>query len=500
MASGHPLFPLEIEGISKRFGAVAALTDVSLRLEQGICLALLGENGAGKSTLMRILAGAIQPDTGRITAAGQKLVLPDARAAQRAGVYLCHQELQTVPQMTVRQNLELGSETTSFGFVRKASGLETVTRELRSLGFSRDLDTAMGELSIAERQLVLIAKGLRDETQLVILDEPTAALAPAEVTHVTALVRRLVTAGKSVVYISHRLDEIGHVADRVLVLRDGMIVGELPPTASEELVVKKMVGREIRDLYPRRERTPGELVLSIKDLHTAGASGIDLELRVGEIVGVGGLVGAGQKPLAQAIYGRQPLISGEIRAGGDSLRNHTVADAVRAGIGYVGEDRRHEGLVLTHSILDNITLPIARQESFAGFLKNRRLAATAAELAATLHVRSAGLQQPAGELSGGNQQKIVLARALATKPRTLILLEPTRGVDVGARADIYQLLDDLTRQGLGILLITSDLSELLGLSDRVVMLYRGTVSGHVSKSEANAERLGALATGQGARQ
>ncbi|MEW9613371.1 sugar ABC transporter ATP-binding protein [Shinella sp. S4-D37] len=497
MGVDNVLFPLKIEGVAKSFGAVKALRDVSFEIAAGTCVALLGENGAGKSTLMRILAGAIQPDSGRLLANGKALSIRNAKQSRSLGIHLCHQELQVVPRMTVRENLELGGERTALGFLKPDPAMEHIVRELESMGFSAGMDIPIGDLSIAERQLVLIAKGLSTHTRLIILDEPTAALAPNEVEQVMRLVRRLVSTGRSVIYISHRLDEVSQVADRVLVLRDGEIVGELPPDASEQKVVEMMVGREISNLYPERTDGRGEVLLKVDGISTRSVADVSLEVHAGEIVGVGGLVGAGQQSLAAAIYGRQSITAGSISIGDKVFRAHGIESAVAAGIGYVGEDRRREGLAINHSIGDNITLAGLRTRHSFGFLHKRALDRAAARLVSELRVKCASIDQSVGELSGGNQQKVVLARALITNPRILILLEPTRGVDVGARADIYALLKSLTNAGLGILLVTSDLAELMGLSDRILMLYRGRVAGDVARSAATPETLGAMATGQG---
>jgi ribose transport system ATP-binding protein len=497
MGVDNILFPLKIEGVAKSFGAVKALREISFEIVAGTCVALLGENGAGKSTLMRILAGAIQPDRGRLLANGKPLSIRNAKQSQSLGIHLCHQELQVVPRMTVRENLELGGERTALGFLRPDPAMEHIVRELESMGFSASMDIPIGDLSIAERQLVLIAKGLSTQTKLIILDEPTAALAPNEVEQVMRLVRRLVSTGRSVIYISHRLDEVSQVADRVLVLRDGEIVGELPPDASEQKVVEMMVGREISNLYPERTDGRGEVLLKVDSISTKSVADVSVEVHAGEIVGVGGLVGAGQQSLAAAIYGLQSITAGSISIGEKTFRGHGIESAVVAGIGYVGEDRRREGLAVNQSIGDNITLAGLRTRHSFGFLHTRALNRASARLVSELRVKCASINQSVGELSGGNQQKVVLARALITNPRILILLEPTRGVDVGARADIYALLKSLTNAGLGILLVTSDLAELMGLSDRILMLYRGRVAGDVVRSEATPEMLGAMATGQG---
>lgn len=490
------LFPLELRGLSKKFGSVRALSDVSLRIEAGECIALLGENGAGKSTLMKLLAGVEQPTAGGFCAAGRELTISNARAASAAGIHLCHQELQFVPGMTVLENLQLGQEQTKWALLRDDRlRLDEAVDSLRSLGFDKDLRTKMGTLSVADRQLISVAKGLRSDVRLVILDEPTAALAPREAGKVAEMVRRLTSAGRSVIYISHRLDEIQSVADRIFVLRDGRLVGEAPPTTQQDQIIRMMVGRDIVDLYPHTRRDPGAEVLRISGLSATGIEDVSLTVHAGEVVGIGGLVGSGQTALARTLYGVNPPTAGRIMLNGSEYRPRSVAHALSSGIGYLGEDRRGEGMVFGQPIFDNIALPAIRGATPRGFVRSRALRAKVEDLAARTRIKTPSLAQPMSSLSGGNQQKAVLARTLITGPKLVLLLEPTRGVDVGARADIYELLDELTAQGKAILLITSDMPELMGLSDRIVVMYRGKLTGELTADGITADRLGELATG-----
>lgn len=492
-----PLFPLELIEIGKNFGAVRALRGVSLTVQAGECIALLGENGAGKSTLMKILAGNEQPSQGEIRIDGDEVRLSSAKMAAQSGIHLCHQELQFVPGMSVLENLELGTERTTLGVLRRShSYLDEVTKSLRQLGFHRSLTTLMGALSVADRQLIAVAKGLRPDVQLVILDEPTAALAPREVDRVGQLVKRLTASGKSVIYISHRLDEIQNVADRAMVLRDGEMVGEVAPSAPQREVVRLMVGREISNLYPHTRRDPGEEVLRLEELTAAGIADVNLTVRAGEVVGIGGLVGSGQTALARTVYGVHVVDSGTMTLDGKAFRPKNTRQAIVGGVGYLGEDRRNEGMVYTHSIFDNIALPAIKKTTPYGVVLHRQLAAMVRGLADQTRIKTPSLGRPMSTLSGGNQQKAVLSRALITEPKLLVLLEPTRGVDVGARADIYELLDTLTERGTAILLISSDMPELIGLSDRIAVMYKGRITGELRGTQITADAIGELATGQ----
>ncbi|MGP5099546.1 sugar ABC transporter ATP-binding protein [Brachybacterium alimentarium] len=490
------LFPIDLCGINKRFGPVRALQDVSLSIAAGECVALLGENGAGKSTLMKILAGAEQPSDGSLRFAGTERTIANPQAAAAYGIHLCNQELQFVPGMTVLENLQLGRERTRFGWLSAQRGqLDDVIASLRELGFDRQENTPMGSLSVADRQLVSVAKGLREDVRLAILDEPTAALAPREVTKVLEMVRRLTEANKSVIYISHRLDEVHDVADRAFVLRDGRLVGEISPNASQEELVRMMVGREITNLYPHTQREPGEEVAKVTHLTARGIEDISLSVRAGEVVGVGGLVGSGQTQLAHALYGLNPPQSGEMLIEGNRYSPRSVPHALARGVGYLGDDRRGEGMVFGQSIFDNIALPAVRKFTPGGIVKSGPLRKRVEQFASRTRIKAHSLSKPMSSLSGGNQQKAVLARTLITDPRLVLLLEPTRGVDVGAKAEIYELLDELTERGMGILLISSDMPELMGLSDRILVMYKGRISGELSGEQMSADRIGELSTG-----
>jgi len=490
------ILPLTISGMTKSYGAVRALRGVGLTVGPGECLALVGENGAGKSTLMRILAGEERPDSGVLVFNGRPTAVTSPRHAQELGICLIHQELQLVPPLSVVDNIFLGREETRLGVLKSGRQHKQATRILEELGLRIDVMEPVSSLSIAEQQLVEIAKGLLRNAELVIMDEPTAALAPPEVERLFSVIRVLIKNGKGVIYISHRIDEISEVASRVVVLRDGSVVGELPANVSGREVVKLMVGRDVGEFYPRTRQPPGGTALEVRDLTAPGISDITFDLRYGEILGVGGLVGAGQRELAAAIYGRTRPSSGEIRIHGTSFVSLSPLAAIVHGLTLVPEDRRHEGLNMKASIAENVTLPVVHRHDPWGVLKLRDLAALTGDLMERFRIKANSSAQSITELSGGNQQKVVIARAMITQPAILILLEPTRGVDVGAKFEIYELLNRLTHEGKAVLMISSDLPELLGMSDRIVVLYKGRIVSTLNRAEATREKLTVLATGQ----
>jgi ABC-type sugar transport system ATPase subunit len=490
--------PLTMEGVAKSYGAVQALRAVDIHVRRGECAALVGENGAGKSTLMKILAGVEQPDAGRVLLAGRPVAFVGPRQAEDAGICLIHQEIQLVPTLSVADNMYLGREETHAGVIRAAFQEQRAGDVLRRLGLDLDVRQPVRSFGIGEQQLIEIGKGLLKKAELLIMDEPTAALTHQEVERLFSVIRGLTRDGKSVIFISHRLDEIAEIANRVLVLRDGRMVGELPAFAPGREIVRLMVGREIGEFYPRSARSRGGVALEVRRLDAPGVKRIEFDLRYGEILGVGGLVGAGQRELADALYGRAKPEAGEIRLHGKAFAALTPSSAIANGLALVGEDRRREGLNMRASIAANITLPVVHRYDWLGILRTRELSALAEDLMRRFRVKAASPLQAVTELSGGNQQKVVIAKAVVTKPDVLLLLEPTRGVDVGAKHEIYELLDRFVMDGKAILLISSDLPELLGVSDRILVLYRGAISGALDARTATRESLTALATGQAA--
>jgi ribose transport system ATP-binding protein len=497
---------LETREICKSFPGVRALDRVDLRLEAGEVLAVVGENGAGKSTLMKILAGVYQPDRGTILLDGKPVRFADVAGALRLGISLIHQELNLAENLSVSANLFLGRETIWGGPLRliHRRSLARRARELMDrVGLDCQPETVVEEMSPGQRQLVEIARALSLKARILIMDEPTSSLTQRETERLFQVVADLARAGVAVVYISHRLAEVRHVANRVVVLRDGRNAGELKrEQVTHDAMVRLMVGREIKQFY-RREHVPagGEPRLEVRALHYAGGSattasnGIWFKLHAGEIVGMAGLVGAGRTELAEALFGIRPLLAGQVLLDGRLVRIRHPHEAILAGLVLVPEDRRYHGLILEESIRRNIGLPNLDRLSFLRLIAGRREAALAEEMRARLRIHTPTIAKPAGLLSGGNQQKVVLGKWLARRPKVLILDEPTRGIDVGAKSEIYALMDQLAGEGMAILMISSDLEEILGMSDRVLVMHQGRLAGDVPRNELSEERIMRLATG-----
>ncbi|MFG2840912.1 sugar ABC transporter ATP-binding protein [Streptomyces zaomyceticus] len=476
---------LTMAGIGKSFPGARVLTDVDLDVERGEVHALIGENGAGKSTLMKILAGVHTPDEGTIALDGRTVSFKHPTDAQSAGVSIIYQELTLLPERTVAENVFLGREPKRLGLVDRAV-METATAallaELGEASFGpRDL---VRRLSVAQQQVVEIVKALSVDARIVVMDEPTAALAESEVELLYRLVRRLSERGVAVLYISHRLREIFELADRVTVLKDGAKVATLP---IQELttagLVRLMVGRELTEYYPARATCPaGDVLLSVRGGGNATLDGIDLDLRAGEIVGLAGLQGAGRTELAKALFGAEPFTRGEMTP----KRPGSVRDGIAAGIGLVTEDRKTEGLALHQSVRDNALL-VARA-------RGRRTGTTVLDLLKRVRLAPPSPEKEVRYLSGGNQQKVVLAKWLTVAPNVLLFDEPTRGVDVGAKAAIHELVRELAEDGMAVLMISSELPELIGMSDRIVVLRDGRIAGHLP-ADSSEEAVMHLAAG-----
>ena len=489
---------LEMRGITKSFFGVPVLRDVDIDVRPGEVHAVLGENGAGKSTLMKILAGAHQPDAGTIVLDGQEVRFGHPGEAQNAGVSIIYQEFTLLPDRTVAQNIYLGREPHRGPFV-DTGAMERATGDLlRSLNVEAAIHPGkvVRALSIAQQQTVEIAKALSFHSKVLVMDEPTAALSPHEVAALFERVRLLRERGVAIIYISHRLREIFDIAQRVTVLKDGRRVGthHVAETTSRELV-KLMVGRDLDHYFPPRA-APAELAEPRLAVRGGGVSGIlrdiDLEIRRGEIVGVGGLAGSGRTELAEALFGVRPFDSCRVEIDGKPIRVRSARQAVRRRMGFVTEDRKIEGLVLPLSVRDNSLLAL---RSLGSFFRRRTAGITIAELLRTLELKGASLDREVRFLSGGNQQKVVLAKWLACEAQILIFDEPTRGIDVGAKAGIHDLMRQLARDGAAILMISSELPELIGMSDRVVVLRNGTVAGELPPGPTEAAIM-FLATGE----
>lgn len=495
---------LVADGISKRFPGVQALDKVSLRAVAGEILAVVGENGAGKSTLMKVLAGVQRPDEGRISFDGQPIALGSVKEAERLGIVLIHQELNLAEDLDVAGNIFLGREPTRGGWLRLIERriYQDAERIMARLGLAVSPRTLVRQLPVGQQQLVEIARALSLRSRLLILDEPTSSLTERETARLFQVLRELKADGLSIVYISHRLKEVQDIADRVVVLRDGRNAGELSRAhISHDAIVQLMVGRELKQFFQhtRRERPPARTpLLDVRDLRWSSqqSAGISFALYPGEIVGMAGLMGAGRTELAETVFGVRRRVTGELLVEGRRLNVTGPARAIAAGIFLVPEDRRNEGLILSSSVKDNITLPNTDLVSRLGLVQPRRELSLARSLSERLGVRTPSVFQQAALLSGGNQQKVVLAKWLSRTPRVLILDEPTRGIDVGAKSEIYALMDRLAQQGLAIWMISSDLEEVLGMSDRVLVMHEGRLAGEVGRADMSEENIMRLATGR----
>jgi ABC-type sugar transport system ATPase subunit len=493
---------VELSGISKSFGPVRVLKDIDFEIRPGEVHALLGENGAGKSTLIKIIAGVIEADSGEMRLDGRPVSFASPREAAASGIATVYQELLLFPELTVAENIHIGhAPLTRLGSVDWPAMRASARALLDSLDSpDLDVDTPVGRLSVANRQRVEIAKALSQEARLVIMDEPTAALADADAMRLMDVVRRLRARGVGIVYVSHRLAEIFALADRVTVLRDGALVGTRPVAeVTESELVSMMVGRVIDHLYPPAEGTPGRVVLELRRLcHRDVVHDVSLTLRAGEILGLAGLIGAGRTELALTLFGITPATSGEIRVDGSPVAIRSAAAARRLGFAYVPEDRGLQGLIRPQTLRENLSLAILDRISRALLVDRQREITLAREAIARFGIRSRGTEQPVRQLSGGNQQKVVLAKWVATEPRVLIMDEPTRGIDVGAKAEIHALMRRLAGQGLAILMISSELPEVLGMSDRVMVMRGGRITAEFDRAGATADAVGAAMTGASA--
>ncbi|MBD2742978.1 sugar ABC transporter ATP-binding protein [Coleofasciculus sp. FACHB-1120] len=493
---------LEMQGITKTFNSFTALHGVNLTIYPGEVHALMGENGAGKSTLMKILAGAYIADAGEIRIDSQAVKMTDPGQARDLGIAIIYQELNLAPNLTVAENIFMGSELKKGGTFLDQDGMRRQASEvLQNLDASFDANDLVSTLSIAEQQQVEIARALKHKSRILVMDEPTAALSDRETEKLFEVVRRLRNEGIAIIYISHRMEEIYALADRVSVIRDGGYIGSLERSEiSAPRLVEMMVGRSLQDLYEHKRQTrPGPVVLEVKNLSDGRkVKSASFQLHAGEIVGLAGLVGAGRTEIARLIFGADRKASGEIKLEGRSLNISTPDDAIEAGIAYVPEDRKDLGLFLEISSGENITMNVLGREAKAGIINSKSLFKIVADAINNLGIRLASPSIKAMDLSGGNQQKLLLARWLAINPKVLLLDEPTRGVDIGAKSEIYRIISDLSAKGVAILMISSELPEIVGMSDRVLVMRAGSLVGEVGGSTGEAitqENIMAYATG-----
>ena len=490
---------LDIQGVGKSFPGVKALTALSMQVRRGEVVAFVGENGAGKSTLLKILCGDYTLDEGTMRLDGADVSHASPLAARQAGFRLVRQEPEIVPDISVAENIFVGEyPRRGLGRVDFAAMRAQVNDLLARYGFAGmiDPDATGRSLSPAQMQLVEILRALKPGVKVVAFDEPTSSLTSDEVARLFALIRQLAAEGMAIIYVSHRLKEVMAISDRVVVLKDGVQTGDLiTKDASEGQIVRLMVGRELIHDFRRTETTRGDIVLQVDGLHSRWHRDISFQIRAGEVLGFGGLVGAGRTELAKVIFGEFAITAGRVLISGQNRHIRSPADAIAADIGFAPENRKVEGLILVRSVIENASLAICNRLARWGMLRTAQMVSAVGPVIAQLDVKTPSLTQEVGKLSGGNQQKVVLARWLAAGPKLLILDEPTRAVDVGAKAEIYRLIDTLASQGMAIMLISSEMPELLALSDRIVVMQDGRLSAPVEKRDATEEMIVSLALG-----
>ena len=490
---------IEVRDVCKRFPGVRALHDVSLQLGHGEIVAVIGENGAGKSTLMKILAGVQLPDSGQVLVHGKITKIDSVEKAQRLGIALIHQELNLADNLDVGANIFLGREPRLLGFINRSAIRKRSNQFLESVGLNVSPDKVARELSIGQQQMVEIAKALSIGAQVLIMDEPTSSLSRGETEKLYSVIDDLKRKGVSVIYISHRLGEVERLADRVVVLRDGENAGHLGANEiTHDSMVKLMVGRDVSQFYSRHPAQRGQAALEVHGAITGEnpTHRVDLTVHRGEIVGIAGLVGAGRTELLNALFGVNQLVTGSIKVDGKKVSNHGTRKAIKCGMALVPEDRKQQGIILEQFIRDNIGLPGLFRSNRLFFVRNEFERKQANQQIERLKIKTPSSDQVVRYLSGGNQQKVVLAKWLCLNPTVLLLDEPTRGVDIGAKEDIYKILDELANNGVAILFASSEMEEILGISDRVIVMHEGRVSGELSREQLSEESVMQLATGQ----
>lgn len=488
---------IDMRNISKSFGTNKVLEKIDLELQSGQIHALMGENGAGKSTLMNILTGLFPASTGTIYIDGEERTFSNPQEAEEFGISFIHQEMNTWPEMTVLENLFLGREIkTTFGLLNQKLMRQKALEAFKRLGVTIPLDIPIGNLSVGQQQMIEIAKSLLNQLSILVMDEPTAALTDRETENLFRVIRSLKQEGVGVVYISHRMEEIFKITDFVTVMRDGVIVDtkETSLTNSDELV-KKMVGRKLEDYYPEKHSKIGPVAFEVSNLCGDNFEDVSFYVRKGEILGFSGLMGAGRTEVMRTIFGIDKKKSDKVKIDDQEITITSPSQAIKQGIGFLTENRKDEGLILDFNIKDNMTLPSTKDFSKHGFFDEKTSTTFVQQLINRLYIKSGRPDLEVGNLSGGNQQKVVLAKWIGIAPKVLILDEPTRGVDVGAKREIYQLMNELADRGVPIVMVSSDLPEILGVSDRIMVMHEGRISGELSRKEADQEKVMQLATG-----
>ncbi|RBP79453.1 sugar ABC transporter ATP-binding protein [Marinomonas rhizomae] len=483
-------YVLEVVNVRKEFPGVLALDDVMLKVRPGSVHALMGENGAGKSTLMKVIAGIYQPDRGEIKLRGEKITLETPLKAQESGIAMIHQELLLMNQMTVAENIWIRREpTNSFGFIDH-SEMHKMTEELfERLNIQLDPEAEISTLSVANRQMVEIAKAVSFNSDVLIMDEPTSAITETEVAHLFEIIRSLREQGIGIVYITHKMNELFEIADEFSVFRDGKYIGtHASSNVTRDDIIQMMVGRSVDQMFPKEEVELGDVLLSVKNLTLDGVfHDVSFDVRAGEILGFAGLVGSGRSNVAEAIFGVTPADSGTVWISGEEVNIKNPNDAIRQGMAFLTEDRKETGCFLSLDIQENIQSAVLHENfvNNGGFVDQTKLNEESEELCRKLRVKTPNMEESIENLSGGNQQKVLIGRWLLTHPRILILDEPTRGIDVGAKSEIHTLVTQLAHKGVAVIMISSELPEVLGMSDRVLVMHEGHVTGILDRSEAD---------------
>ncbi|ODT06574.1 MAG: D-xylose ABC transporter ATP-binding protein [Mesorhizobium sp. SCN 65-20] len=489
---------LEVENVRKEFPGVLALDNVQLKLKRGSVHALMGENGAGKSTLMKIVAGIYTPDSGTFKLRGEDIKLRGPLDALEHGIAMIHQELNLMAPMTVAENIWIRREPlTKLGFVDHGEMHRKTADLFKRLNIDIDPDVQVGTLTVASRQMVEIAKAVSYESDVLIMDEPTSALTEREVDHLFTIIRALRAQGKGIIYITHKMNELFEIADEFSVFRDGKYIAtKLSHEVTRDEIIRMMVGREITQMFPKEEVPIGDVVMSVKGLTLKGVfSDVSFDLRSGEILGIAGLVGSGRSNIAETIFGVTPADAGTIDLFGKPVRIDSPSTAMRHGLAFLTEDRKETGCFLLLDIQENTQMAVLQSGYVKnGFVKQKQLTKDSVEISSLLRVKTPDMSEPIINLSGGNQQKVLIGRWLLTKPKILILDEPTRGIDVGAKAEIHRLISKLAGQGVGVIMISSEMPEVLGMSDRIMVVHEGRVTGFLDRAEANQVKIMELAS------
>jgi len=497
---GHTNLLLEMSNIEKSFQGVKALKGVSLQVRRGTVHALMGENGAGKSTLMKILSGIYQPDAGKIKLNGTEIQIKDPKDAIDKGISMIHQELTPLMEMTIGENIFLGREPVFpfTRFVNYKKMYQDTERLLQSLNLNLNPRKKMKELSVAEMQMVEIIKAISYDSQIIIMDEPTSAITDREADKLFEVIFRLKAEQKGIIYISHKMDEIFRVSDDITVYRDGTHIGSAPARElDKDKLITMMVGKELSEVFPqKKEPEQSEVVLSVRGLKQKGRlHDISFDLKKGEVLGISGLMGSGRSETVEAIFGMSAIDEGEIFVEGKKVKIGSPIDAIKLGMAFVTEDRKQQGLFLNRSVKENISISSLDQRCKLGFIEKSKETSDVSAIIQSLKIKVHSENQVVETLSGGNQQKTVLGKWLLTQPKILIVDEPTRGIDIGAKSEIYKLMNELSKQGISIIMISSEMPEILGMSDRILVFREGKIAGELSRAEATQEKILALAIG-----